>query len=77
MDKQEEFRGLGNERLKPIAIEGDKDAVAELKRRGNTLEDGRLVKTRRSEYTDARGIEHVETVKVADGRIIERNGEKV
>ncbi len=70
-----DYSGYGNEQLKPLAIDGNKNAIKELKNRGNTLdEDGRLVKKTRQEYTDSRGNEHVDEVTVADGKIIERNG---
>lgn len=39
------YENWGNEKLKPLAVEGDKQAVEELARRGNTLtEEGRLQK---------------------------------
>lgn len=77
MTKAEELRGWGNERLKPAALDGDASAISELKNRGNVIEDGRLVKTRKMRYVDQRGHEYFETLKVADGKLIERDGRAV
>lgn len=77
LSKSDEMRNWGNERLKPAALEDDTAAIAELKRRGNTLEDGQLVKVRKMRYVDNRGHEYFETLKVADGKLIERDGRPV
>lgn len=74
MTKQEEMRGWGNEKLKPAGLDGDATAIAELKRRGNTLEDGRLVKVRTQRYVANQGTpnahEYSITRTVADGQTI-------
>lgn len=77
-EQNKKYGHVGNEKLKPLAIAGDAAAVAVLADRGNVLtEEGRLRKETRQEYTDSRGVERVDSVVVEDGRVVERNGEKV
>lgn len=65
--------GLGNERLKPMALLGDEAAVAILLDRGNVLTDeGRLRKERTSLFRDRFGIEHELYEVVVDGRMVQR-----
>jgi len=74
-ERIEKYRGFGNEKLKPLAIGGDDEAKAELLRRGNVLTpEGKLRKQVRKEYTDSRGVEHVDEMVVEDGKMVERNG---
>jgi len=64
---------LGNERLFPMALEGDEAAVAILGDRGNVVTpEGKLRKTRTSKYRDAHGMIHELIETVENGKMIER-----
>lgn len=67
------YGNLGNERLKPMAIDGDKAAIAILADRGNVLTDeNHLRKTYTNSYSDQKGVEHQEIRVVEDGKLVSR-----
>lgn len=71
------MQSFGNEVLKPLAVEGDEEAIRILKSRGNVIDgEGRLVKTsKRTRHVYVDGVfiknEVIEEI-VRDGRLVER-----
>lgn len=67
-----ELDGFGNEKLLPLAIAGDKEAVAVLKRRGNTLTpEGKLRKRTRQRWINPAGQVVMREVTVENGQVVE------
>lgn len=76
-----DYSGWGNEKLVPLAVNGDQDAMVELNRRGNRMEfdgekaTGRLLKERKGSQVHNGAIKDTDNVTIADGMIIKVNGE--
>lgn len=77
-----DYSGWGNEKLVPLAVKRDKDAAAELVRRGNRLEvdadgkpTGRLLTELKGSQVHNGAIKDTDTVTIADGAIVQVNGE--
>lgn len=76
------YEGIGNERLYPLALDGDQAAEKELNRRGNViLRDGRgepvLAKERYFEERMPGGRKRLVKATVQDGRLVEGSIEPV
>lgn len=75
-----DYSGYGNERLLPLGVAGDQDAIDELGRRGNTImPDGSLEKVYTTTVRNASGGSDVIERTVNMGRLIKKtvNGKEV
>lgn len=65
------YSGYGNEKLLPLARGNDRDAIAELESRGNTLVDGELEKTGLvKEIEQGTGKVRMIPRKIRNGRVV-------